>query len=54
MYKDFSEYRGKFFCHTCKEAVLIARFYRDTTKDLTWLCSRKHLSKVSLNVKGYK
>ena len=54
MYKDFSEYRGKFFCHTCKEEVLIARFYKDTTKDITWLCSKKHLSKVSLIVKSYK
>jgi hypothetical protein len=53
MYKEFSEYRGKFVCHECKELVLIARFYGKTTMDITWLCSKKHLSRVNLNVKGY-
>jgi len=47
MYKNFSEYRGKFFCHSCKQLVLIARFYREDMK-LTWLCSNRHMSEVIL------
>jgi len=45
MARDFSEYRGKFFCHTCKEVALIARFYSEYKK-LTWLCSNRHMSEV--------
>ena len=29
MARDFSEYRGKFFCHTCKEVAFIARLYKE-------------------------
>lgn len=38
---------GQFPCHTCKEVVTILRMYFDTG-DLTWMCSKKHMSKVEL------
>jgi len=45
--------KGKFPCHRCKEIVPEVRLYKDTM-DLTWMCSKKHLSKVNLNKKkGY-
>lgn len=44
---------GEFPCHTCKEVVKSLRFYPDT-KDLTWMCSQKHLSIVSLKTKKKK
>lgn len=42
--------QGKFPCHTCKEVVSSLRHYI-ADGDLTWICSQKHLSKVSLVVK---
>lgn len=44
---------GIFPCHTCKEEVQSLRQYIDE-KELTWMCSKKHLSKVSLNTKKKK
>jgi hypothetical protein len=49
----YDVYQGKFPCHTCKEVVSTLRFYPET-KDLTWLCSKNHMSKVSLNTKKTK
>ena len=43
----FSIYPGKFPCHTCKEEVTSLRLWRETL-ELTWMCSKKHLSKVGL------
>jgi hypothetical protein len=43
----FSVYNGKFPCHTCKEEVLSLRLWRETL-ELTWMCSKKHLSKAAL------
>jgi hypothetical protein len=43
----FSVYSGKFPCHTCKEEVTSLRLWRDT-RELTWMCSKKHLSKVAI------
>lgn len=40
-------YNGKFPCHTCGEVVSSLRMYGDT-KELTWMCSKKHMSTVSL------
>lgn len=48
----YSIYHGEFACHTCKEKVLSLRAYEETG-DLTWMCSSKHISKVSLRKKGY-
>lgn len=51
--KAFSLYHGVFTCQRCKEDVTQARFWYDT-KDITWMCSNKHISKVNLSVKkGY-
>lgn len=44
---------GQFPCHTCKEVVTSLRQYLET-KELTWMCSKKHLSSVSLNAKKTK
>lgn len=47
MDKKYSIYPGKFPCHTCKEEVLSMRVWLETT-DVTWMCSKKHISKVRL------
>jgi hypothetical protein len=44
---------GKFPCHTCKEVVKSLRHYTET-KELTWMCSQRHLSSVSLEIKKKK
>jgi hypothetical protein len=49
----FTVYPGKFTCHTCKEEVLSLRSWIDTM-ELTWMCSKKHLTKVSLKPKRKK
>ena len=43
----FSVYSGKFTCHTCKEEVTSLRLWKETL-ELTWMCSKKHLSKAGL------
>jgi hypothetical protein len=45
--KKFSVYPGKFPCHTCKEEVGTIRVWLETT-DVTWMCTKKHISKVRL------
>ncbi len=49
----YSIYSGQFPCHTCKKMVTSLRSYPET-KELTWMCSDKHLSRVSLNTKKSK
>jgi hypothetical protein len=49
----YSIYTGEFACHTCKEKVKSLRSYPDE-KLLTWMCSQRHLSEVSLSVKKKK
>lgn len=49
----YTVYAGKFPCHTCKEEVKSLRSYPEE-KLLTWMCSQKHMSTVSLNVKKTK
>lgn len=39
--------QGKFPCHTCKEEVPSLRHYV-ADSNLTWVCTQKHLSEVSL------
>ena len=43
----FSTYPGKFPCQTCKEEVSSLRLWKETL-ELTWMCSKKHLSKGQL------
>lgn len=49
----YNLYQGKFPCHVCKAEVTSLRFYADT-KEATWMCKDKHLSKVNLNTKKTK
>jgi hypothetical protein len=44
---NYTVYKGKFLCHICKIEVLSLRLYADT-KEITWMCKDKHLSKVNL------
>lgn len=53
MASRYSIYQGKFPCHTCKQVVTSLRHYVETS-ELTWVCSEKHLSKVSLKSKKTK
>ena len=43
----FKVFEGKFSCHTCKEEVTSLRLWLETT-DLTWMCSKKHVSRAAL------
>ena len=47
MAEKFKIFEGQWICHTCKEIVPTLRLWLETA-DLTWMCSKKHLSKVSL------
>jgi hypothetical protein len=44
---SFTIYQGTFLCHTCKVEVKTLRLYAET-KEMTWMCKNKHLSKVNL------
>ena len=43
----YLQVEGSFNCHQCKEEVKVARMYYETT-DLTWMCTKKHISKVTI------
>jgi len=45
--KKFSIFHGIFPCHTCKEDVKSLRLWYET-KELTWMCSKKHISKAQI------
>lgn len=47
MASKYTVIEGKFFCSTCENTSNTARLYVDT-KNLTWMCSDKHLTEVSL------
>jgi hypothetical protein len=49
----YTVYPGKFLCHECKREVSSIRLYAET-KEVTWMCSEKHLSSVSLYKKKTK
>lgn len=49
----YNIYNGTFPCHECKEEVSTLRSYPEA-KELTWMCSKKHISIVSLNTKKTK
>lgn len=53
MASKYTVYHGKFPCHTCGEEVTSLRSYPET-KELTWMCSQKHMSIVSLETKRTK
>ena len=49
----YTVYNGDFVCHECRKRVGSLRHYAEK-KELTWMCSDKHISKVSLNTKKNK
>jgi hypothetical protein len=49
----YNIYPGKFKCQECGLEVTSLRSYPET-KELTWMCSQKHMSKVELKVKKTK
>lgn len=49
----YNIYQGEFKCQECGMLVTSLRSYPET-KQLTWMCSEKHVSNVSLNIKKTK
>lgn len=49
----YSIYHGEFKCQECGTKVSSLRLYAET-KELTWMCSEKHMSTVSLKTKKTK
>jgi hypothetical protein len=49
----YSVYHGIFKCQECGKEVSSLRLYPDT-KELTWMCSEKHMSTVNLNTRKTK
>lgn len=48
MHNDkFKTFSGQFICQKCKEEVNSVRLWSETA-NLTWMCSKKHISKVPL------
>ncbi len=45
--QNFTVYPGKWPCKTCEEVVTSLRYWRETG-DTTWMCTQKHISRVSL------
>ena len=45
--KVFKIFAGKFLCKKCQEEVLSLRFWPESG-DVTWMCSKKHISNVAL------
>jgi hypothetical protein len=45
--KEFKIFEGKFPCKKCQEEVLSLRLWV-ASGDATWMCSKKHVSKVNL------
>lgn len=43
----FKVFTGEFNCQICKEEVESLRLWIETA-ELTWMCSKKHISKVPL------
>ena len=53
MSKKFSIYEGRFFCHSSKNEVLTARYWKQEV-ELSWKCKEcEEVSTVSLNGRGY-
>ena len=53
MSEKFTMYYGKFICQKCEEEVSSCRLWHET-KDTTWMCSKKHVSRVNLLPKTKK
>jgi hypothetical protein len=53
MPENFFLYKGQFYCQKCNDEVSTCRLWKET-RDLTWMCNKKHISKISLIPKGKK
>jgi hypothetical protein len=51
--KDFNIFEGRFLCKKCQEEVTSLRLWSESG-DATWMCTKKHISKVSLIPKKKK
>jgi hypothetical protein len=51
--KEFKVFEGKFLCKKCQEEVLSLRLWVESG-DATWMCTKKHVSKVNLIPKKKK
>lgn len=51
--EKFTTYYGQYICHKCKEMVTSCRLWH-ATKDLTWMCDKKHMSRVNMLPKSKK
>jgi hypothetical protein len=51
--KEFKVFEGKFPCKKCQEEVLSLRLWAESG-DATWMCTKKHVSKVNLIPKKKK
>jgi len=49
----YTIYHGDFSCNVCKEVVGSLRFYPHL-KEITWMCSSRHLNNVSLQTRKSK
>jgi hypothetical protein len=49
----YNVYTGIFKCQVCNQEVNSLRSYPET-KEVTWMCSDKHMSRVVLSVKKTK
>ena len=47
---SYTVYHGAFICQECKAEVGTVRLYADT-KEFTWMCREKHLSRVLISPK---
>ncbi len=50
---SYTVYNGTFVCHECKTEVRSLRLYAET-KEATWMCKDKHLSKVKFGKQKWK
>jgi hypothetical protein len=48
--KPFVVFPGFFCCKSCNEEIKFLRLWKDTG-DVTWMCSKKHISRVELVMK---
>ena len=53
MSEKFIVFTGSFLCQKCNENVKTCRLWHET-KDVTWMCEKKHISKVSMISKTKK
>lgn len=53
MSEKFTTFTGKFTCQKCSDVVDTCRLWFET-KDVTWMCNKKHISKISMIPKTKK